>query len=91
VDGLGPGLRRGTREGKIPKIISTAQEIAYLRALAETGNASLAAERAGVSEAEGAQLLSNRSPAARHFGLYSPSAAFKLVAFCLPRWSSSTS
>jgi hypothetical protein len=33
----------------MPKIISTAQEITYLRALAETGNATLAAERAGVS------------------------------------------
>jgi hypothetical protein len=33
----------------LPKIISTAREIAYLRALADTGNATLAAERAGVS------------------------------------------
>ena len=33
----------------MPKIISTAREIAYLRALADTGNATLAAERAGVS------------------------------------------
>jgi hypothetical protein len=33
----------------MPKIISTAQDLAYLRALAETGNATLAAERAGVS------------------------------------------
>jgi hypothetical protein len=33
----------------IPKTISTAQEVAYLRALAETGNATVAAERAGVS------------------------------------------
>ena len=31
------------------KIITTEQKIAYLRALAETGNATLAAERAGVS------------------------------------------
>jgi hypothetical protein len=33
----------------MPKINSIAQDLAYLRALAETGNASLAAERAGVS------------------------------------------
>jgi hypothetical protein len=33
----------------MPKIISTAREVAYLRALAETGNATLAAERARVS------------------------------------------
>jgi hypothetical protein len=33
----------------MPKIISIAQDLAYLRALAETGNATLAAERAGVS------------------------------------------
>jgi hypothetical protein len=33
----------------MPKTITTAQEFAYLRALAETGNATLAAERAGVS------------------------------------------
>lgn len=36
--------------GKLPKIITIAQEIAYLRALAETGNATLAAEKAGVSK-----------------------------------------
>ena len=33
----------------IPKTISTAREVAYLKALAETGNASLAAAQAGVS------------------------------------------
>jgi len=33
----------------MPKIISTSQSVAYLRALAETRNATLAAERAGVS------------------------------------------
>src|SRR3954452_17280329 len=33
----------------MPSRISTAQEIAYLRALAETGNATLAAAHAGVS------------------------------------------
>src|SRR4051812_7566694 len=33
----------------MPRIISTAQSVAYLRALAETGNATLAAAHAGVS------------------------------------------
>ena len=33
----------------MPRIISTAQEVAYLATLAATGNATLAAERAGVS------------------------------------------
>jgi hypothetical protein len=33
----------------LPKIITLEQEIAYLRALADTGNATLAAERSGVS------------------------------------------
>lgn len=33
----------------MPKIITTAQEVAYLATLAATGNATLAAERAGVS------------------------------------------
>src|SRR4051812_39165292 len=33
----------------MPKIISTSQSVAYLRALAETGNATLAAAQAGVS------------------------------------------
>lgn len=35
----------------MPKIITSARELAYLRALAETGNATLAAQRAGVSRA----------------------------------------
>jgi hypothetical protein len=46
---LGSGLRRETREGQLPSRISTEREVAYLRALAETGNATLAAEAAGVS------------------------------------------
>lgn len=33
----------------MPKIVTTAQEVAYLTTLATTGNATLAAERAGVS------------------------------------------
>ena len=37
-------------ERGIPKIISTEREVAYLRALAETGNATLAAARARVSK-----------------------------------------
>jgi hypothetical protein len=35
----------------MPSKVSTARELAYLRALADTGNATLAAERAGVSRA----------------------------------------
>jgi hypothetical protein len=49
--GWAPACAGARRErGTIPKIISIAQEIAYLRTLAETGNATLAAEVAGVSK-----------------------------------------